>query len=165
MLTASVPFNSSSDNNGTQSAMSSSDIFPFFINLSAVFLASSCLSLLINDFIICSLSNKLIIIVTTSFSLVCNYTILNCHFHFCINKIHIIFPNINPVGILDILIPLKTAPHPNGCGAVFYLLLYPTCSSRNNHPCSVCHFLCDDSAWFPHCNASSVFSRQVHPYS
>ena len=39
------------------------------IHLSAVSPSAQCLSLLINDFIICSSSNKLIIIVTTSFSL------------------------------------------------------------------------------------------------
>ena len=38
---ASISFNSSNDNDGTQSAISSSDIFPFFIILSAVALSAS----------------------------------------------------------------------------------------------------------------------------
>ena len=45
---ASSFLNSSKDNDGTHSAISSRVIFPFFINLSAVSLSASCLSLLIN---------------------------------------------------------------------------------------------------------------------
>lgn len=43
ITSASSSFNSSNDNDGTQSAISSSDIFPFFINLSAVSLSVSLL--------------------------------------------------------------------------------------------------------------------------
>ncbi len=79
IISASSSFNSSSDKDGTQSAISSSDILPFIINFFAVSLAlsctASCRSLLINDFIICSSSNKLIIIVTTSFSLCAKYSL------------------------------------------------------------------------------------------
>ena len=54
ITSASSSLNSSNDNEGTHKAISSSDSFPIFIILSAVSLSASCLSLLINDFIICS---------------------------------------------------------------------------------------------------------------
>lgn len=70
-----ISFNSSNDSVDTQSAISSSVILPFLISCSAIALSVPCLSLLINDFIICSSSNKLIIIVTTSFSLCAKYSL------------------------------------------------------------------------------------------
>ena len=78
ITSASIFFNSSKDNVGTQSAISSSDIFPFlsvFQPLLAFSYERKCFPYPSKYvFIICSLSNKLIIIVTTSTSSIIRYS-------------------------------------------------------------------------------------------